>query len=575
MEPAPQTIGKSNFFHTLAFRMGASFGTLILFFTSAFATTAYFTFNNYVTTSAKTQAEATSDTMAANYDDYFSSVISVSNFVASEVYNLIDPAASSASLSSDFDSIIAVKTDLSSVAFFSYSGDECLVNDSSFSFDGHNVSATDWFLNAVRNPTLNIFTPSENNSFKLSKVLPYAKGSSMGVLMVQVSSLASSVYKVDLGGGGHAVIYDKDYKLIYDSEDSLLAEEEVSVLKDTVIGYQVRDLGDHTYLISQYTISNTRWRLAIFQNFDAVGQTLSNFVITTVIIAVAFFFVSMVVLSFLSNSVTKPLKRLRNSMQVVEDKGYTSYEPVSVSGTLETRDLARNYNEMMLRIKSLTDDVIQEQNAQRLAELHALQNQINPHFLYNTLDSIVFLIDDGKKKEASEMVVALSRFFRISISKGRNIIPLEDEIEHVRNYLLIQKLRYKESFEYSFDVDPQLHDLRVIKLILQPLVENAIQHGLLNKEGVGRIAISGHMNGDILVLTVRDNGFGIMPDKIADIYSSFKDKNVYNGVGLKNVYQRLKVYFGEKADVKIDSVLDEGTTITLFIPVKERKINEE
>jgi len=575
MESAQQTTGKSNFFHTLAFRMGATFGTLVLFFTSAFATTAYFTFNNYVTTTAKTQAEATSNTMAANYDDYFSSVISVSNFVASEVYNIVDPSASAEKISSDFDSIIAVKTDLSSVAFFSYDGSTCLVHDSSFSFDGHNISATDWFLNAVRNPTLNIFTPSENNSFKLSKVLSFAKGSSLGVLVVQVSSLVSSVYKVDLGGGGHAVIYDKDYKAIYDSGDGTLTDDEVTALKSTVLGYQVCDFGKHTYLISQYTISNTRWRLAIFQNFDAVGLTLQSFVITTVIIAAAFFLVSMVVLSVLSNSVTRPLKSLRSSMQVVEDKGYTSYEPVPVSGTIETKDLARNYNEMMLRIKALTDDVIQEQNAQRLAELHALQNQINPHFLYNTLDSIVFLIDDGKKKEASEMVVALSRFFRISISKGRNIIPLQDEIEHVRNYLLIQKLRYKESFKYSFDVDPSLHDLQVNKLILQPLVENAIQHGLLNKEGVGRIAISGHMNGDLLVLTVSDNGFGIMPDKIEEIYSSFKDKNVYNGVGLKNVYQRLKVYFGEKAEVKIESVLDEGTTITLLIPVKERKINEE
>lgn len=573
MESARRTIGKNKFFHSIGFRLGASMGSVISAFAIAIVIAAYAVFNTYSTSSARTQAEAMADTIANNYDNYFSSVISVSNRVASLTYNIDDMATSKSSLANQFDSILAVKTDITSIALYSEDGYSLYVNDST-SHPSSNVNAETWFQKALANPTLNVFTPGVNNVFIMSKVLAFDKGASTTVLFVRVSSVAASIYQVDLGTGGRVLIYDRSYSAVYNSGDPL-TEKEVSLLTSGVIGYHEVTSGSHTFILSQYTVSNTQWRLAIFQNFDAVKTALNRFIWTIVVLAATLVLVTIVILIVVTRSITKPLYILRSSMKKVEEQGYTSYEPVSVSGSAETQDLARNYNEMMLRIKNLNEDVLAEQNAQRLSELHALQNQINPHFLYNTLDSIVFMIDDGKNKEASEMVVALSRFFRISISKGHNIIPLKDEIEHVRNYLLIQKLRYKEAFEYTFDVPEELSDLLVLKLILQPIVENAIQHGLLNKEGVGIIAIKAHMDGDLLILSVMDNGYGIMPDKIEEIYASFQDKNVYNGVGLKNVYQRLKIYFGEKADVKVTSVLDEGTTVTLFIPVKERKINEE
>lgn len=574
MESAQRTTGKNKFFHSVGFRLGASIGSVILAFAIAIVISAFAVFNSYSISYARTQVEAMADTVADNYDNYFSSVISVSNRVASLTYNVDDVTASKASLTDQFDSILAVKTDITSIALYSEDGTTLFVNDSTSLPQKNGVSKELWFQKAMANPTLNVFTPSIENSFIMSKVLAYDKGAGSTVLFVKVSSVASSIYQVDLGYNGGILIYDKDYVAVYSSDTNLTAEQ-IPLLKAGVIGYREVSYATHTYVLSQYTISNTQWRLAIFQNFDAVKATMNRFIWTIMILVAALVVVTILILIVVTRSITRPLYALRSSMQKVEEQGYTSYEPVPISGSTETRDLGRNYNEMMLRIKTLNEDVLAEQNAQRLSELHALQNQINPHFLYNTLDSIVFMIDDGKNKEASEMVVALSRFFRISISKGRNIIPLKDEVEHVRNYLLIQKLRYKEAFEYTFDVPEDLNDLLVLKLILQPIVENAIQHGLLNKDGVGKIAIAAHMEGEILVLSVTDNGYGIMPEKIDEIYESFKDKNVYNGVGLKNVYQRLKIYFGEKADVKVTSVLDEGTTVTLIIPVKERKINEE
>jgi two-component system sensor histidine kinase YesM len=574
MEPVQRTTEKSNFFKTLSFRLSSTVGISILIFTTVVAFGASLIFNNYATTSATSQAQALSDTMAVNYDNYFTSVIAVSNHVASTLYNVTDPVASSETLSQDFDSILAVKTDIASIAVYSYDGSSCYAHDS-VSKPLSSVNREDWYLKTIADPTLNVFTSGFDHYFVLSKVVTYDKGASSSVLSIQVSSLATSIYQVDLGVGGRTLIYDKNYETVYDSTGEAVSSEVVATLKKGVFGYERASLNGHSFYIGQYTIANTTWRLAIIQNFDALQTASRRFVLVISLSALVFFLLSITVLTLVSKSVTKPLKTLQESMKTIEDNGYRSYEPVVPTGSIEIQDLSRNYNEMMLRIKTLNDDVIAEQNAQRLSELHALQNQINPHFLYNTLDSIVFLIDSGKSQEASDMVVALSRFFRISISKGRNVIPLSDEVEHVRNYLLIQKIRYKDSFEYSINVDPSLGDLKIIKLILQPIVENAIQHGLLNKEGVGRIAIEGKMEGDLLVLSVKDNGYGIMPEKIEEIYSSFRDKNVYNGVGLKNVYQRLKIYFGDKADVKISSELDEGTTVTLIVPVKERKIYED
>jgi two-component system sensor histidine kinase YesM len=575
MESAQRTTGKNKFFHSIGFRLSASIGAVVATFSAALIIAAYLVFNNYTVSSARRQYQETANTVSANYDNYFSSVISVSNCIASLTYNLSDLTASKDSLVNEFDSIMAVKSDITGLALYQYDGKAYYLHDSTSRNVPTNVTGASWYQAALVNPTLNVFSRGAENVFMMSKVITFNKGEDSTVLLVTVSSVATSIYQLDLGTNGKIIIYDKDYHAVYLSSGTALEDAETTLLKQGVIGFSQVSFGGHNFILSQFTISNTTWRLAIFQNFDAVTQTLQRFIVTTILLIVGMIVASILVLFLVSRSVTKPISALRSSMEKVEEQGYQSYEPVPLTGSIETKDLARNYNEMILRIKTLNEDILAEQNAQRLAELHALQNQINPHFLYNTLDSIVFLIDDGQNKEASEMVVALSRFFRISISKGHNIISLSDEIEHVRNYLLIQKIRYKDSFEYSIDVPEDLLGLQVIKLILQPIVENAIQHGLLNREGVGKIAIKGQMEGDMLLLSVHDNGYGIMPYKVQDIYASFVDKNAYNGVGLKNVYQRLKIYFGDKADVRIDSELDEGTTVTLKIPVKERKINEE
>ena len=274
--------------------------------------------------------------------------------------------------------------------------------------------------------------------------------------------------------------------------------------------------------------------------------------------------------------ITTPMKQLELVMSKVEKSDYFRMEEVELVASVEVEALTRRFNRMMRKIGELMGRVIDEQNAQRKSELKALQNQINPHFLYNTLDSIMWLIENNKNHEAGEMVVALARLFRIGISNDSEVIPVRDEIEHVRNYLLIQNIRYAGSFDYEFDIDEATLDIMTMKLILQPIVENCIYHGLKNKIDKGHIRISTQIVDDCLLLSVSDNGYGMRQEMIDEIYRTFKDgmksyedATLSSSVGLKNIYQRVMIYYSGNAGMKIESVLDEGTTITITEPLKK------
>ena len=179
----------------------------------------------------------------------------------------------------------------------------------------------------------------------------------------------------------------------------------------------------------------------------------------------------------------------------------------------------------------------------------------------------MWLVENNKNKEAGEMVVALSRLFRSSISKDNETVPLRDEIEHVRNYLLIQNYRYAGSFEYEFDIDESALDCLTLKLILQPIVENCIYHGLKNKIDKGKISITAKLSDSFLTLSVSDNGYGMRQETIDKLYHSFGSDEDSDNVGLKNIFHRIMIYYGGNAEMKIESELDEGTTITIKEPV--------
>jgi two-component system sensor histidine kinase YesM len=211
--------------------------------------------------------------------------------------------------------------------------------------------------------------------------------------------------------------------------------------------------------------------------------------------------------------------------------------------------------------------IVWEQTERRKSELEVLQSQINPHFLYNTLDSITWMIEGERNDDAVFMISQLARLFRISLSKGHTIISIRDELQHAQSYMNIQKVRYKNKFQITFDVDSDILDCCIVKLILQPILENAINYGVREMDDCGEIIVQGRKEEDEILFTIADNGMGIPEEEIEFLLTDTQRVHKKgSGVGLVNVNNRIKILFGEKYGLHIESELDEGTTVSIRIP---------
>ena len=275
----------------------------------------------------------------------------------------------------------------------------------------------------------------------------------------------------------------------------------------------------------------------------------------------------------ISASIYIPIKKLHDVTSTITKNDLQVL--VSNENADDITELGINFNIMIRRVRELLKAKVKEQETLQKYELKALQAQINPHFLYNTLDTIVWMAEDKKTDQVIDIVRALSSFFRISLSKGRDWISIRDEIEHVRSYLVIQKMRYQDILNYKIEVDDDLLDRTILKLTLQPLVENAIYHGIKNKRNGGTIIVRAQLAGDDLMhLEVQDDGIGFTPQKLAQIRAAMNNEigdisMQEGGFGLENVNKRIKLYFGKQYGLNIQSKYMEGTRVTARIPLKK------
>ncbi|MDF1567047.1 MAG: sensor histidine kinase [Spirochaetaceae bacterium] len=308
-------------------------------------------------------------------------------------------------------------------------------------------------------------------------------------------------------------------------------------------------------------------------SFDSDAETGWPYVqMMNALIGLVLFIIVGLVTNFITRGVTKPLRQLQSVMRSVETGEFR--QAGSLEGTDEIRELAREYDIMVGHIGKLMEQNVKEQELKRKSDLKALQAQINPHFLYNTLDSIIWMGEMNKNDAVVKMTSALSRLFRISISKGRELIPLRDELEHVRSYLTIQEMRYKDKFRYLIDIPEELMDFTVLKITLQPLVENAIYHGIRSVDYVGLIEIAGRSEGGDLIMTVKDNGEGMDVEQLASLLDKIDDEEVQekgnSGTGVRNVHERIRLYFGPEYGLDYESRNGVGTTISIRIPAQRR-----
>ncbi len=395
---------------------------------------------------------------------------------------------------------------------------------------------------------------------------PLAEGSEAAWVSLDLSfsSISSYMNNVGIGQRGYSFLMDADGNIIYHPQQQLL----YSGLK-TENAEALAALGDDAYVDDTViycvtSVGDTDWRVVGVSYVDElVNSNVSEMIRLSCWLGLGILAAALLTSWLLSRLIGRPLRGLASAMESFEkDADHFTYRPVG--GTREVQELSDSFSQMVVRIQRLMTTVREEEINLRKTELKALQAQINPHFLYNTLDSIAWMCEQGRNADAVNMVHALARLFRISISKGHDLIPISKEIEHAESYLQIQKYRYKNQFTYAFDVDPECLSYCCNKITLQPIIENAINHGLDLLVDEGRIDVQVRQDGGDIVFCVQDNGVGMTPEQIESILRpGAKDRT---GIGIKNVNDRLKIYFGKNYGLHITSEPDEGTCVEIRMP---------
>ena len=319
--------------------------------------------------------------------------------------------------------------------------------------------------------------------------------------------------------------------------------------------------------ISQYIYYEIRGIQESRQQYQDFFVNMIRFsIIAFALILILFLFLSY----YIPLSITSPIRRLTQVTDQVAKGDLTVRS--DVTGGVEAQVLSDSLNTMIDKINELLEQVKTEQIRLRKAEFELLQAQINPHFLYNTLDNIIWLAESKKTDEVVMMVSSLSTFFRTSLSKGREFVSVKEETEHIRSYLEIQQFRYRDILDYEIAIPEEYYGYEVIKLTLQPLVENALYHGIKNKRGKGHITVSAERCADVLIFKVKDNGIGMDKQRLAEVCAMLKEdgntKKENDGFGLFNVNQRIQLHYGTEYGLKVQSTYGEETEVWVRIPVR-------
>ena len=476
------------------------------------------------------------------------------------------------------------------VALFTRTGELLATAPAAKVKDGIDVTGEEWFTSAMAQtenlhfgvPAIQtLFVDAENNykwvvSLSCAVELTQGGGAQLGVLLIDLkySALTALFQSVKFSGSGYVYLVDGTGNLIYHPERTLIATGRV---RENSLQTAARSDGIYTEVwegarrsVIVQSVGYTGWKVVGVVERPGFTMSLQQTLPFLVVIICAYVELLILMNVLLSRKITEPLRRLRESVGQVEEGA--ERPPIYVGGTAETRELGTAIQTMVDRMRQLTADMVREHEQKQKSELNALQAQINPHFLYNTLDIIVWMIENGQREDAIRVVTALARFFRISLSKGRNIIPVRDELEHVRNYLLIQEMRYKNKFRYQITCPEACANLTTIKLVVQPIVENAIYHSMDFMDGDGLIDIRAETDGKDLTITVSDNGLGMPPDVVERLLTAPPQPGAQaggkrgSGIGLRNVQERIRLYFGPAYGVTIQSEPDEGTVVTLHLP---------
>ena len=451
-----------------------------------------------------------------------------------------------------------------------------------------------WFTTAVeRIENLHFSTPHVQNLFEdpdsryhwvvsLSRHVELTRGGNMesGVLLVDMnfSGIEQICKDVSFSNGqGYLYLIDGNGEVIYHPRQQLLYAglQEENNLRAAAYsdGTYTEVFQSQRRQVTVKTVGYTGWKLVGVEPMETLGDNYSQLLLFALFVVSFSIFLLVFVNLRLSEWITAPMKKLDRAVRELE-KGAESVD-FDVDGPYEVEHLSHSVRSMVSTMRHLMDDIIEQEEQKRRSELEVLQSQINPHFLYNTLDSVIWMTENGRTDDAVVMLTSLARFFRISLSRGSSIIPIRDELEHARHYLTIQKMRYKNKFSATITAEDGVESLCTIKLIVQPILENAIYHGMAYADGDGEITVRAFRDGGDVLIEVSDNGPG-MPEEVVE---SLLDPNgpaaaagaKGSGIGFRNVHRRIRLTFGADYGLTIFSEPDDGTTVRIRLPALDEE----
>lgn len=512
-----------------------------------------------------------------NYENYTSRVEGIANLLENKILGF-DMARNRDGLEELFLTVEEMEGSVVALTVFDNNG-QVVLSTRQVVADNTEIGVSQWYADAIFDDKIVHFTsPYEQTIYALpigevisaSKTIRYTENGTTkpGVLLINMNfeGLQALSEFTNLGEKGHLLIMDADDAIVYSTNPEKYDENSQSyhLAKERIFGSLIGPIEGVKTVVNINTIPSTRWRIATFQDVNRVEEGMQSALVAAILLVAITLALTAFIAYFVARQITNPLTKLNRAINRLHDGNYDS--KVTVEGQKELKRVILGFNEMIDRVRALMDEVVREQVGKRKTELRALQNQINPHFLYNTLDCIIWLAEEKRNEDLVETVGALSTYFRVSLSKGRQFIPVAEELRHIESYMLIQRMRYNDRFAYEVHCPEALTDIPMMKLILQPLVENAIYHGIDKDDPESKITIEVQERPEELVLSVTNSGYGITEERIHELHKVMEDGNKKGSIGMKNVHRRLKLFYGEQAHIAIESELDDHTTFSIILP---------
>lgn len=535
-----------------------------------------------------------------NLEDYLVSMRQISDAVYYNVVKESDFSAEQNEIQKGMNLLYEANRDnLRSIAIYNDYGSLMAAEPVASQKEDPNVTRQSWYQQAMEEvENMHFSTPHIQNLFddgtkgyywviSLSRMVEITDGgdSRAGVLLVDMdySSISRMMDQINTENSGqYFYLCDSNGEIIYHPRQIQISDGIFDENNQTAAGYKegVYDEafnGEHRKVLVN-SISYTGWKLVGVIPYSTFTHGMVNiryFIMMLILLmAMMLAFVNRLVSVWISS----PILKLNDSV-----KDYEAGEKprIYIGGSQEIRHLGYSIQSSYEQIDDLMKKIVLEQNERRKSELDALQSQINPHFLYNTLESITWMVEGERNDEAAFMISQLAKLFRISLSKGRTVITIKDELQHAQSYMNIQKVRYKNSFAVVFDVDEEIYSCCTVKLVLQPILENAISYGVSAMDEGGEIRITGRREEGTVILAVTDNGIGMSEEEVRFVLTdSTRVPKHGSGVGLVNVNNRVQLLFGKEYGLKVESEPDEGTVVSIVIPAvpyteENRKILEK